>query len=89
MERGFRSSADHPRVRSLIHFIDNTRMTPTTASIMMVVLTIATTTTGGQFSQKAATAAGIFDGTAPQNPMTREQAAATYRRMGLLDKKGE
>ena len=37
---------------------------------------------------EVATAAGIFDGTAPQNPLTRGQAAATYRRMGLLDKKG-
>jgi len=37
---------------------------------------------------EVATAAGIFDGTAPQNPLTRGQATATYRRMGLLDKKG-
>lgn len=33
---------------------------------------------------EVATAAGIFDGTAPQNPLTRGQAAATYRRMGLI-----
>lgn len=31
-----------------------------------------------------ATAAGIFDGTAPQNPLTREQAALVLDRLGLL-----
>lgn len=33
-----------------------------------------------------ATAAGIFDGTAPQNPLTREQAAQVLDRLGLLGK---
>ena len=31
-----------------------------------------------------ATAAGIFDGTAPNNPLTREQAAQVFDRMGLI-----
>lgn len=33
-----------------------------------------------------AIAAGIFDGTAPQNPLTREQAAQVLDRLGLLGK---
>lgn len=33
-----------------------------------------------------ATAAGVFDGTAPQNPLTREQAAQVLDRLGLLGK---
>ena len=33
--------------------------------------------------EKAA-AAGIFDGTAPQNPLTREQAALLLDRLGLI-----
>lgn len=31
-----------------------------------------------------ATAAGIFDGTAPNNPLTREQAAQVFDRLGLM-----
>lgn len=31
-----------------------------------------------------ATSAGIFDGTAPQNPLTREQAAQVLDRLGLI-----
>lgn len=31
-----------------------------------------------------ATAAGVFDGTAPQNPLTREQAAQVLDRLGLM-----
>lgn len=31
-----------------------------------------------------ATAAGIFDGTAPQNPLTREQAAQVLDRIGMI-----
>ena len=33
-----------------------------------------------------ATAAGVFDGTAPQNPLTREQAAQVLDRLGLIGK---
>lgn len=33
-----------------------------------------------------ATSAGIFDGTAPQNPLTREQAALVLDRLGMLGK---
>ena len=33
-----------------------------------------------------ATAAGVFDGTAPQNPLTREQAAQVLDRLGMLGK---
>ena len=33
-----------------------------------------------------AVAAGIFDGTAPQNPLTREQAAQVLERLGLIGK---
>lgn len=33
-----------------------------------------------------ATAAGIFDGTAPQSPLTREQAAQVLDRLGMLGK---
>lgn len=33
-----------------------------------------------------ATAAGVFDGTAPQNPLTREQAAQILDRLGQLGK---
>lgn len=33
-----------------------------------------------------ATSAGIFDGTAPQNPLTREQAAQVLDRLGMLGK---
>ena len=33
-----------------------------------------------------ATAAGVFDGTAPQNPLTREQAAQVLDRLGQLGK---
>ena len=33
-----------------------------------------------------AIAAGIFDGTAPQNPLTREQAAQVLDRLGMLGK---
>lgn len=33
-----------------------------------------------------ATAAGIFDGTAPQNPLTREQAAQVLDRLSMLGK---
>lgn len=32
-----------------------------------------------------AEAAGIFDGTAPQTPLTREQAALVFQRMGLME----
>ena len=35
-----------------------------------------------------ATAAGIFDGTAPQNPLTREQAAQVLDRLGPIGKGG-
>lgn len=38
-------------------------------------------------SWEKAHAAGILDGTMPRALLTREQAAATYDRMGLLDKK--
>lgn len=34
-----------------------------------------------------AMAAGVFDGTAPQNPLTREQAALVLDRLGLLEGK--
>lgn len=35
-----------------------------------------------------ARAAGVFDGTAPQTPLSREQASLVLDRLGLLDRKG-
>ena len=40
----------------------------------------------GEAAWKKAMAAGVFDGTAPQASLTREQAALVLDRLGLLDK---
>ena len=37
-----------------------------------------------QEAWKKAKEAGLFDGSAPQAPMTREQAALVFQRMGLM-----
>ena len=39
----------------------------------------------GEAAWKKAMAAGVFDGTAPQASLTREQAALVLDRLGLLD----
>ena len=36
-----------------------------------------------------AAAAGIFDGTRPRDPLTRQEAALVLDRLGLLPEKGE
>ena len=41
--------------------------------------------TWGEGAWQKAIDGGIFDGTAPQNPLTREQAALVLDRLGLLD----
>ena len=43
------------------------------------------TSTWSAAAWKKAKTVGVFDGTAPQNPLTREQAALVLDRLGLLE----